>query len=105
MYILKYIEEYLNRTVKILGKQENIISILKDYVIIRELRNHLNHVSENEVKCIMNDKSREFFGLEINKKDEDSNKVTTMSLFEIVEKHINIAYNNLLNLSKQEKAD
>ncbi|HAU84501.1 MAG TPA: hypothetical protein DCW90_03015 [Lachnospiraceae bacterium] len=105
IYVLKHIDEYLNGTVNILGKQENIISILKDYVIIRELRNHLNHVSENEVKCIMNDKSREFFGLEINKKDEDSNKVTTMSLFEIVEKHINIAYNNLLNLSKQEKAD
>ena len=105
IYVLKHIEEYLNGTVNILGKQENIISILKDYVIIRELRNHLNHVSENEVKCIMNDKSRKFFGLEITKKDENSNKVTTMSLFEIVEKHIKIAYENLLNLSKQKKPD
>lgn len=62
VYMLSNLDKYGDVTFPN-GKKEQVIEVLKDYVVIREIRNHMDHVSKNTI--MGNTKAKEFFCFEM----------------------------------------
>lgn len=86
VFVLSNISSYSN-IVFPNGNQQKVVEILKDYLVIREIRNHMNHVSEKAI--INNVKASEFYGFKL---EGDG------SLYDCIQKHLENSYDRLIKL-------
>jgi len=92
VYILKNIDSFPNIKFP-KGNKSVVIQIMKDYVIMREIRNHMNHVSEDKIMNSQN--ARKFYDFMANESNED--KLT----FDYIQEHLDKSYKHLEELQKK----
>ncbi|SES64382.1 TM1812 family CRISPR-associated protein [[Clostridium] polysaccharolyticum] len=90
--ILSNVDEFSNIKLK-KGNKDQVITVLKDYLVIREIRNHMNHASDEPL--MKNEKARDYF--DFRKKSEQS----LLCEYDSIKEFLENAYEHLCMFESQ----